>query len=163
MDPLAKLSSQCPLEINLTESRSPDIPWSCDVRLQRKYEHTPEEAHHANSPYPHFRLLEMSEDEHFQTVTQKDQLQAVLERAQAATLKPHRHRSFRDLHTSAVSSLKFSPNIVRLDVRLPPNSPPLYFWLPLTHRILTSTRSPVPACRTCRSMIYRGSSTRRKM
>ena len=130
MNTLAKLSSQCPLEINLTESPSPDVPWSCEVRLQRKFEHTPEEAHHENSPYPHFRPLEMPEDEHFQTVTQKDQLEVVLGRAQAATLQPHRHRSFRALHTSAVSNLKFSPNIVRLDVRLPISS--TYLFAPVT-------------------------------
>ena len=104
---------QCPLEINLTDA-APGSAWSCEVRLQRGYEYTSDQSHHEGSRFERFRRLALPQDVLFRQVGRKEDLCDVLQKAQAEILAPATGGALR--HTSTVSDLKFSPNIIRIHV-----------------------------------------------
>lgn len=115
--------TRCPMEINLSESGT-NVPWTCKVWLSRDYNFGP----NIKMPTPKRKLgpwIEQDrEDEHFMTLTDKAQVQETLKWAQLAILNPH--RSSKDyipgsnVDTDPTSTkVKFSPNIVRLDISAP--------------------------------------------
>lgn len=123
---------QCPLEINLTESRTGD-PWKCEVSLFQKY--TYERAFPSGNSYrsgieaaTRARPLGASwapqdgETIPFATISSKDQVASVLKGAQLATLNPS---SGYDKYLPGKADpgnnleVKFSPNVVRMDISGP--------------------------------------------
>ena len=134
--------TRCPLEINLTESSTSD--WSCSVSLCKKYMYegnlgirntqargfARSEGATRDRPLGPWMAQDV-EDIHFASVTSKDDVASVLQLAQLATLNPgtapevympnQRHVVN---HTIQV---KFSPNVIRLDIS-GPNLPNLSFY-----------------------------------
>ncbi|KAJ9210527.1 hypothetical protein DTO166G4_7839 [Paecilomyces variotii] len=115
--------TRCPMEINLSESE-PDKLWQCRVILSRKYAYTPS-GKYMNVPT---RSLgpwteKIQEDEVFHVLSDKSLLQRAIKLAQLAILNPGRPSSdFQpegDLDDGTGSEVKFSPNLVRLDISAP--------------------------------------------
>ncbi|KAK2871630.1 hypothetical protein FQN49_002983 [Arthroderma sp. PD_2] len=126
--------TRCPLEINLSESDSPDSPWTCRVLLMKKYIFDSSgRAQRATNAKPLGPWIEQDPEElHFSTLTDKAMLQEHLKWAQLATLNPGRsHNDFipgEDQETdSTYTQVKFSPNVVRLDIT-GPGFPNLSFY-----------------------------------
>ncbi|EZF70187.1 hypothetical protein H105_07475 [Trichophyton soudanense CBS 452.61] len=115
--------TRCPLEINLSES---DGPWTCRLLLMKKYMYDAAgRTRGATNARPLGPWIEQDPEElHFATLTDKTLLQEHLKWAQLATLNPGRsHTDFipgEDQETdSTYSQVKFSPNVVRLDISAP--------------------------------------------
>lgn len=133
--------TRCPLEINLTESTK--AKWTCKVSLYKKYMYegnlgssrilsknaTKLEGATRARPLGPWRLQD-SEDFHFATITNKAEVEHVLYLAQLATLNPGSpYENYmpgkpkpKDDH-----QVKFSPNVVRLDIS-GPELPNLSFY-----------------------------------
>ncbi|EFE31067.1 dynamin GTPase, putative [Trichophyton benhamiae CBS 112371] len=115
--------TRCPLEINLSES---DGPWTCRLLLMKKYMYDAAgRTQRATNARPLGPWIEQDPEElYFATLTDKTLLQEHLKWAQLATLNPGRsHTDFipgEDQETdSTYSQVKFSPNVVRLDISAP--------------------------------------------
>ena len=135
--------TRCPLEINLTESASPDDPWSCRIVLHKKYNYEGKlgiprtsgkhnlkgEGATRNRPLGPWQEQD-SEDLPFAIITSKDKVVDALERAQLATLNPS---SEPERYMPGVpllkkeAQVKFSPNVIRLDIT-GPGLPNLSFY-----------------------------------
>ncbi|KAL9100044.1 MAG: hypothetical protein Q9163_004537 [Psora crenata] len=133
--------TRCPLEINLAES--PSGNWVCKVSLFKKYLYEG----NLGSAQPQFRGLAKSEgatrarplgpwsvqdpeDFHFATITSKSDVPDVLYRAQLATLNPGSdYEKYMPGKPAPIDyhQVKFSPNIVRLDIS-GPDLPNLSFY-----------------------------------
>ncbi|KAI9862337.1 MAG: hypothetical protein M1813_004813 [Trichoglossum hirsutum] len=142
--------TRCPLEINLTESAFAGSQWTCRVSLRHKFFHSPPDARFTQSetfddmsPYcggsinHHSRRgslgpwveRNVAEDIHFQDVFNKDEVEAVLVRAQRAILNPSqdwkKFLSTGKFHFGSEDAeredfeVKFSPNIVRMSISGP--------------------------------------------
>ena len=132
--------TRCPLEINLTESTT---VWNCNVSLSKKYMYEGNlgirtqargfirsEGATRDRPLGPWRPQD-TEDIHFATITSKDDVADVLQLAQLATLNPgtspdnympgQRHIANTSLQ------VKFSPNMIRLDIS-GPDLPNLSFY-----------------------------------
>ncbi|PWY78288.1 putative dynamin GTPase [Aspergillus heteromorphus CBS 117.55] len=117
--------TRCPMEINLSESE-PGQSWTCKVFLSRRYMY--DESVKFNKVSQKSRSLgpwheQDQEDEPFITLTNKKDVQEAIRWAQIAILNPKTPSS---LYTPGQNSLadsswqvKFSPNIVRLDITAP--------------------------------------------
>ncbi|KAL4734863.1 P-loop containing nucleoside triphosphate hydrolase protein [Aspergillus similis] len=114
--------TRCPMEINLSNSKRGES-WTCRVYLSRKYMYDgsgkmtkPKK----NQPLGPWLPMEQ-EDEHFITITDKSQTAEAIKCAQLAILNPGSTPASylpsmigeTDLHNCEV---KFSPNIIRLDI-----------------------------------------------
>ncbi|KAM5443775.1 hypothetical protein MferCBS31731_001020 [Microsporum ferrugineum] len=126
--------TRCPLEINLSESESPDAPWTCRLLLMKRYMYDASgRTQRATNTRPLGPWIEQDPEElPFATLTNKAQLQEHLRWAQLATLNPGRsHTDFipgEDQETDGTyTQVKFSPNVVRLDITAP-NFPNLSFY-----------------------------------
>ena len=127
--------TRCPLEINLSESNNVLEPWICKVSLQRKYIYEGSlgtgrllgknaiklEGVTRGRPLGPWGLQD-SEEIHFATLTSKDEVEHVLYLAQLATLNPG--KSWEKYlpgnpKPSEENQVKFSPNVVRLDISGP--------------------------------------------
>ena len=136
----ADTCTRCPLEINLTESSTGS--WNCNVSLFKKYIYEG----NLGTTYPHGKgftksegatrarplgpwTVQDAEDFHFATVTSKSDVPDALHRAQLATLNPGSPYEKYMPGKSAPSNhqVKFSPNIVRLDIS-GPDLPNLSFY-----------------------------------
>lgn len=115
--------TRCPMEINLSESE-PNQPWSCRIILSRKYEYHPS----AKLINPNVTSLgpwveQDQDDELFLVLTRKECVQCAVKGAQLAILNPGRPSSDflpgGDLDNETRSQVKFSPNLVRLDISAP--------------------------------------------
>ncbi|KAL1882505.1 hypothetical protein Plec18167_002921 [Paecilomyces lecythidis] len=115
--------TRCPMEINLSESE-PDKPWKCRVILSRKYSYTP------RLKYMNMKIKslgpwteQVQEDEVFLDLTEKTSVQGAVKRAQLAILNPTRPSSDftpgAEFEHGTGDELKFSPNLVRLDISAP--------------------------------------------
>jgi GTPase SAR1 family protein len=125
--------TRCPLEINLTAS-DPDQPWSCRVYLSRKYMFDgsrriskPKRSEPLGPWHP-----QDQEDELFITITDKGQTEEVIKWAQQAILNPGsppaNYIPGENSETDpSHCQVKFSPNIVRLDISAP-GFPSLSFY-----------------------------------
>lgn len=120
--------TRCPLEINLSES---DSAWTCRVLLMKRYMYLPK-GRMPTSKNPLGHWVEQEPEEFlFDTLTDKSLLQDVLKWAQIATLNPGRSpKDFmreEDQEVEEETQVKFSPNVVRLDITAP-NFPNLSFY-----------------------------------
>ncbi|KAI4162310.1 MAG: hypothetical protein LQ342_004024 [Letrouitia transgressa] len=138
--------TRCPLEINLSESAQ-DQPWKCEILLQKRYiyqgslggEQRPT-ARHAAGVFRHEGAtrsrplgswcLQDTEEFPFFSTSVKDAVPQALHLAQLATLNPGMsHEKFipgkGDYSTK--KQVKFSPNIVRVNITAP-NVPNLSFY-----------------------------------
>ncbi|KAK2805714.1 hypothetical protein FQN51_009217 [Onygenales sp. PD_10] len=115
--------TRCPLEINLSDSESPDAPWSCRVYLLKKYMYdttTRRGRGKGLGPW----IDQEPEIIPFATLTEKEQIQEALKWAQLATLNPS--SSYEEYipgqnedTDGSHFQVKFSPNVVRLDISAP--------------------------------------------
>ncbi|KAL4943649.1 hypothetical protein BDV06DRAFT_221004 [Aspergillus oleicola] len=114
--------TRCPMEINLSDGEFGQ-PWTCRVYLSRKYMY--DGSRKISKPKKSEPLgpwhEQEQEDELFITVTDKGKVEEVIRWAQLAILNPGSptanyvpgHNADTDSHHTQV---KFSPNIVRLDI-----------------------------------------------
>ncbi|KAL4887001.1 P-loop containing nucleoside triphosphate hydrolase protein [Aspergillus karnatakaensis] len=124
--------TRCPMEINLSES-DPDQAWSCSVYLSRRYmfdgakKFKPRKSDPLGPWHP-----QDQEDEFFITITDTDKVEKVIKCAQMAILNPSEPsdsfipREDEEMDTQHVQ-VKFSPNVVRLDITAP-GFPSLSFY-----------------------------------
>lgn len=126
--------TRCPMEINLSESE-PGEGWSCSVFLSRGYWYDPSKRLTAGTkrsdtlgPWVPF---DGQEAELFLTLTDKRMVKETIEWAQRAILNPSTDpQNFvpgKNANTSGTVQVKFSPNVVRLDIA-GPNYPALSFY-----------------------------------
>jgi len=139
------------MEINLSENTNKDDPWECRISLYKKYLYETSQRRSQGSkglgrtanatariegatkqrplgPW----IVQESEDAPFATTFEKDKVADLLEWAQIATLNPGssydnympHSTSFKDDRTTQV---KFSPNVVRIDIA-GPGLPNLSFY-----------------------------------
>jgi GTPase SAR1 family protein len=119
--------TRCPLEINLSESES---PWNCQVILMKKYIYdgsgkmgkagiAPTRA----KPFGPW-IEQDPEEELFATLADQEKVSEALKWAQLATLNPG--RSYKEYMPGenfdtdeTYTQVKFSPNVVRLDISAP--------------------------------------------
>ncbi|KAL4873018.1 hypothetical protein BDV12DRAFT_209663 [Aspergillus spectabilis] len=123
--------TRCPMEINLSESE-PGQPWRCHVYLSRRYmfdgskKIKPKKSEPLGPWYP-----QEQEDEHFITISDKGRVEEVIQWAQIAILNPSNPTANyipgKNGDTDPHVQVKFSPNIVRLDIRAP-GFPSLSFY-----------------------------------
>ncbi|KAL1966975.1 hypothetical protein VTN77DRAFT_3719 [Rasamsonia byssochlamydoides] len=116
--------TRCPLEINLTEANQ---PWTCHISLcsnymydgQRKIKKLPEKSQ------PLGPWVEQDQEKvDFITLNDKDKVQEALRCAQLAILNPKDDPAkYHPDHISDIYSkdtqVKFSPNVIRLDISAP--------------------------------------------
>lgn len=118
--------TRCPLEINLVEGESGTV-WSCRVLLTKKYmfDSTLAKGKQVTRAKPLGPWIEQEHEEFvFATLTDKDELQEVLKWAQLAVLNPGRSpKEFTMAENSEAdptyTQVKFSPNVIRLDISAP--------------------------------------------
>ncbi|KAL1960290.1 hypothetical protein VTO42DRAFT_8250 [Malbranchea cinnamomea] len=118
--------TRCPLEINLTES-DPGASWTCRVLLMKKYMYDAAgtKGKFVTRARPLGPWVEQDPEEFlFDTLTDKSRLQGVLKWAQLATLNPGRPpKDFTPGENTETdpfyAQVKFSPNVVRLDISAP--------------------------------------------
>ncbi|KAL2870486.1 putative dynamin GTPase [Aspergillus lucknowensis] len=125
--------TRCPMEINLSES-DPGQSWTCRVYLSRKYMFDgsrkitkPKKSEPLGPWHP-----QEQEDEHFITINDKAQVEDVIKWAQLAILNPGspsvNYVPGKNGETDpSHCQVKFSPNIVRLDISAP-GFPSLSFY-----------------------------------
>ena len=141
--------TRCPLEINLTESAAVTDVWKCKISLYKKYVYeglqgrdsavrpfgrhaaTRIETATKNRPLGPWKLQD-GEDFHFFTTTVKEDVPRALYLAQLATLNPSAsYESYMPGNDAPADGekyqVKFSPNVVRLDIS-GPNLPNLSFY-----------------------------------
>jgi len=127
--------TRCPLEINLTEDTKSDGQWSCKVFLHKKYIYqgnlggtkslgkSTSKGEGATKAKPLGPWANSDgEDLPFAHITSKDDVVDALERAQLATLNPgssyEKYKPGNAL-SNRTHQVKFSPNIIRLDISGP--------------------------------------------
>ncbi|KAE8151217.1 P-loop containing nucleoside triphosphate hydrolase protein [Aspergillus avenaceus] len=116
--------TRCPMEINLSES-DPGQPWTCQVYLSRKYVFDGSrklKVTKKSQPLGPW-VAQDQEDELFFTLNDKSQVQNVIKWAQLAILNPGQpSRDYvpgQNAGTSSYCHVKFSPNVIRLDISAP--------------------------------------------
>ncbi|KKK15836.1 hypothetical protein ARAM_004549 [Aspergillus rambellii] len=118
--------TRCPMEINLTESENGQ-PWICRVYLSRKYmfdgSRKTTKLPKRSEPLGPWHEQDQ-EDEHFITISHKGDIEEAIKWAQMAILNPGRPTSEyipgQNVGTDPqYCQVKFSPNIVRLDISAP--------------------------------------------
>lgn len=124
--------TRCPMEINMAESE-PDQPWTCRIFLSRKfmYDSSKKISRRKSQSLGPWIDIEPGDD-HFVTLTEKSEVQNAIKWAQLAILNPTRPSSDyipgKNEGTDPVyQHVKFSPNIVRLDISAP-DFPNLSFY-----------------------------------
>ena len=140
----ASTCTRCPLEINLTETT--EQQWSCEVFLHKKYVYqgnlgsarppgrntAKTEGATRNRPLGPW-VEQDSEDLHFASLTSKDNVVDALERAQLAILNPassyEKYKPGNPLQQRE-HQIKFSPNVIRLDISGPGLSNLSFYDLP---------------------------------
>ena len=123
--------TRCPLEINLSQSEE---PWKCIIHLSRRYWFDSTKRKDKvlkKSPLGPWVPIGGHEDEHFITLTDKNEVQRAIWCAQLAILNPNvSSKDFLPVENEHISPkvlVKFSPNAVRLDIS-GPGFPNLSFY-----------------------------------
>lgn len=126
--------TRCPMEINLSESNE---PWRCKISLSRSHSYCESlSLKKISKAKPLGPWVPMDpQDEHFITLDSKDQVQEAIQCAQLAILNPQNDpSSYVPGSFSAVDKtstrVKFSPNVVRLDISAPGFSNLAFYDLP---------------------------------
>ena len=121
--------TRCPMEIILRESE-PDQAWKCCISLVRGSLYDPQKTLRSMLPRtekteylgPWLRRNHLDEEE-FITLTDKTQVQEAIWWAQLAILNPtsdsQEYVPGKNFGTATTMEVKFSPNIVRLDISAP--------------------------------------------
>ncbi|KAJ5548229.1 hypothetical protein N7513_005463 [Penicillium frequentans] len=129
--------TRCPMEIVLRESE-PDQPWRCCISLVRGSFYDPQKTLRSMLPRtekteylgPWLRRNHLDEEE-FVTLTDKTHVQEAIWWAQLAILNPtsdsQEYVPGKNIGTSTAMEVKFSPNIVRLNISAP-DFPNLSFY-----------------------------------
>lgn len=127
--------TRCPMEINLSESEKGQ-PWQCVVYLSRRYWYNPSKKMSKSAPTKSEPLGPWlpyggQEDETFVTLTDKTKVQEAIWWAQLAILNPstdsQEYVPGKHEATPQTTQVKFSPNVVRLDISAP-SFPALSFY-----------------------------------
>ncbi|KAK2745094.1 hypothetical protein FQN57_004001 [Myotisia sp. PD_48] len=117
--------TRCPMEINLSESE-PEAPWTCRVLLMKKYIYDSSgKAKRPTSSKPLGPWIEQDPEEiTFSILTDRALVRDTIKWAQLATLNPG--RAYTDFipgenqeTNDSYTQVKFSPNVVRLDITAP--------------------------------------------
>lgn len=116
--------TRCPMEINLTESE-PGEGWACTIYLSRRYWFDPDHKMGSKTKRPKslgpWIPSDGQDDEFFATLTDKKKIQEYIKWAQLAILNPSADSQTyvpgKNAKTKPVPLVKFSPNIVRLDIK----------------------------------------------
>ncbi|KAL6714488.1 hypothetical protein ACLMJK_007912 [Lecanora helva] len=127
--------TRCPMEINIRESSS---PWNCQVSLHKKYVYEGNATNSRGRPKAEGAtrarplgpwILQDVEDFHFTNVNNKDDVAQAIYLAQLATLNPgcNYQKYLPGTNEPREHQVKFSPNIVRLDIS-GPDLPNLSFY-----------------------------------
>lgn len=124
--------TRCPMEINLSHSE-PSQPWTCNVYLSRKYMFDGSRKIKIPKKFQLGPWIEQDqEDELFLTLSDKGDVQEAVKWAQLAILNPGRPPADYIPGQNAGTDgshyqVKFSPNVVRLDISAP-DFPNLSFY-----------------------------------
>ncbi|EEQ92645.2 dynamin GTPase [Blastomyces dermatitidis ER-3] len=115
--------TRCPLEINLSDCE-PDAPWTCKIFLMKKYIYSTQLANRGGRGKGLGPWVDQDPEMiPFVTITDKAGVQDALKWAQCATLNPSAsHEDYipgNNLGTDETTQVKFSPNVVRLDISAP--------------------------------------------
>lgn len=124
--------TRCPLEINLVENSGTDSRWSCKITLITRYHHDSELLARATKTRPlgPWVAQDRAEKFHFATLTSKAEVENALYRAQLAVLNignPHGDYKLGLPLPRDNLKVKFSPNIIQLDIS-GPDLPNLSFY-----------------------------------
>jgi GTP-binding protein EngB required for normal cell division len=126
--------TRCPMEINLSESK-PGEAWKCVVYLSRRYWFDPSKQMRAG-PRKAQSLgpwvpIGGRDEEVFITLTEKSQVENAIKWAQIAILNPNSDSEIyipgKNQRSADTTAVKFSPNVVRLDISAP-GFPALSFY-----------------------------------
>lgn len=126
--------TRCPMEINLSESK-PGEGWKCVIYLSRRYWYDPSKQvravpRRAQTLGP-WVPIGGRDEEVFVTLTDKSQVQNAIKWAQIAILNPKTDSQLyvpgKNRETEESTAVKFSPNVVRLDISAP-GFPALSFY-----------------------------------
>lgn len=124
--------TRCPMEINLSQSE-PNEGWRCSIYLSTRYQYRTLAKIPRKGLGPWIKCDRDHGDDLFATLTAKDQdqIQDAIKWAQLATLNPNAdfndYKPDRNEDTSTNVEVKFSPNVVRVDVSAP-GFPTLSFY-----------------------------------
>ncbi|EEH17402.1 hypothetical protein PABG_07398 [Paracoccidioides brasiliensis Pb03] len=124
--------TRCPLEINLADCDQPDPTWTCKIFLMKKYIYSSQVMKRGRKGGGLGPWIEQ-DPEHipFITLTDKAGVQEALKWAQLATLNPstpyEEYIPGHNVGTDESTQVKFSPNVVRLDISAP-HFPNLSFY-----------------------------------
>lgn len=126
--------TRCPMEINLSESK-PGEAWKCVVYLSRRYWFDPSKQMRA-APRKAQSLgpwvpIGGRDEEVFITLTDKSEVENAIKWAQIAILNPNSDSEIyipgKNQRSPETTAVKFSPNVVRLDISAP-GFPALSFY-----------------------------------
>lgn len=124
--------TRCPLEINLVESPETRSQWTCKITLITRYYHDNDLLERATKirPLGPWIAQDRTDKFHFATLTSKTQVEDALHRAQLAILNiGNSHEEYKlglPLPKDNVK-VKFSPNVIQLDIS-GPDLPNLSFY-----------------------------------
>ncbi|OAX79086.1 hypothetical protein ACJ72_06596 [Emergomyces africanus] len=124
--------TRCPLEINLSDCDQPDAPWTCKIFLMKKYIYSTQLIKRGSKGKGLGPWIEQDpESIPFLNLTDKADVQEALKWAQLATLNPSTsHEDYipgQNMGTDVTTQVKFSPNVIRLDISAP-HFPNLSFY-----------------------------------
>ena len=124
--------TRCPLEINLVENSEVHAQWTCKITLITRYHHDSELLERATRTRPlgPWVAQDRAEKFHLATLTSKAQVEDALHRAQLAILNignPHEDYELGLPLPKDNLKVKFSPNVIQLDIS-GPNLPNLSFY-----------------------------------
>ena len=124
--------TRCPLEINLVEASEQHSQWICKITLVTKYHHDSDLIERATKhrPLGPWVAQDRADKFHFATLTSKAQVEDALHRAQMAVLNignPHEDFKLGKPLPRDRIEVKFSPNVIQLDIS-GPDLPNLSFY-----------------------------------
>lgn len=120
--------TRCPFQITTSANTG---AWKCTVSLRRDFARDPTARASPSIAYDGWRPLATPEFDHFAAANTKQQLGAVLKAAQQAILNPHidpqTFLTAAAQHHINYRSVKFSPNVITLEIKAP-ELPELSFY-----------------------------------
>ena len=124
--------TRCPLEINLVEDSEVHAQWTCKITLITRYHHDSELLERATRARPlgPWIAQDRADKFHLATLTDKVQVEEALYRAQLAILNignPHEDYKLGLPLPKDNLKVKFSPNVIQLDIS-GPDLPNLSFY-----------------------------------
>ncbi|KAB8346057.1 hypothetical protein FH972_023109 [Carpinus fangiana] len=125
------LCTRCVLHIDLKTSDNPNSSWHCNVSLLKRYLYDPDSEDGRQDSLGPWKPMAQPESINFKHLTHKDELEAIIKRAQSALLNPGKHhQDFLNNELSTMerhTEVQFSPNEVHLEI-ISPSLPFLTFY-----------------------------------